>query len=68
LDWDRDVLVDGDNSQTIKNAFVEDIEDLLPGFMDVVREMRKLPLKKVARAGVHSNESEKLARSVIEFS
>ena len=68
--WDPDGPVYNDKCQEIKDAFVDEIEKHLPGFMDVVRETRKVPLKKLwnlAQFGVHSNEAHREATSIVKF-
>ena len=70
FDCDPDEPVHDDQCQEIKDAFVDEIEKLLPGFMDVVRETRKVPLKRIwslARSGVFSNETEREATAIIRF-
>ncbi|KAF8964101.1 kinase-like domain-containing protein, partial [Flammula alnicola] len=47
LDWDPDRPVSDDKYSAVKEAFVNEIEELLPGFMDVVRSTRKHLLKKL---------------------
>ncbi|KIJ55094.1 hypothetical protein M422DRAFT_41164 [Sphaerobolus stellatus SS14] len=70
-DGDPNGPVYNDKCQAIENAFFDEIESLLPGFMDVVRESRRFPLKKLwqlARSGVYFNESYRVATSIIEKS
>jgi hypothetical protein len=66
-DWDPDAPVFNDDCREIKEAFVDEIEKLLPGFMEVVRQVRKKPLKRLwnlARNGMHSNEDAKIAKEI----
>jgi aminoglycoside phosphotransferase (APT) family kinase protein len=67
-DWDPDAPVFNDDCREVKEAFVEEIERLLPGFMEVVRKVRRTPLKKLwnlARKGLRSNEDFKIAEELI---
>lgn len=69
-DWDPDESVYNDKCQEIRDVFVDEIEELLPGFIDVVRETRKVPLKKLwnlAGSGVYSNETHREATSIVKF-
>jgi hypothetical protein len=57
-----------DDCREIKEAFIEEIERLLPGFMEVVRQVRRTPLKKLwnlAINGMRSNEDMKIAEKII---
>ncbi|KAI0255744.1 kinase-like domain-containing protein [Lactifluus subvellereus] len=67
-DWDPDAPTFNDDCREIKEAFIEEIERLLPGFMEVVRQVRWRPLKKLwnlARNGMHSNEDAKIGEEII---
>jgi hypothetical protein len=66
-DWDPDTPVFNEECE-IKAAFEDEIETLLPGFMDTVRRVRRGPLKrlwKLAGKGMHSNEDAKIAKEII---
>jgi hypothetical protein len=58
-EWDPDLSVPDGECQEIKQAFVEEIERLQPGFLVMVRHTRDAclrPLYERARSGLFSNE------------
>ena len=67
-DWFPDAPVFDDDCREIKEVFIEEIERLLPEFMEVVRQVRRGPLKKLwslARRGMHSNEDGRLGEEIV---
>ncbi|KAF8959895.1 kinase-like domain-containing protein [Flammula alnicola] len=69
MDWDPDEPVFNEECGAVKAAFVDEIEQLLPGFMDVVRRTRERSLKKLwelATHGISSDVDVALADKLIE--
>lgn len=69
IDCDPDAPVLDDDCRAIKEAFMDEIERLLPGYMDVVRDIRRTPLKTLwnfARSGLHASESARMAEKMVK--